>query len=464
MSLPRMPTSIVEGIVWPALPGQKGRALLSLLYQLEQTQWWPPDELAAWQFRQLRALVDHARETVPFYRDRLQASGLRSGKRFEAEHWRRLPVLTRADVQGAGPGLLSTQPPAAHGTRSEIFTSGSTGRPIRAVRTEMSLLFWSAFTLRDHLWHRRHLMGKLAAIRHSGEGQDPYPNGTRARFWGSSRRAFDTGPSVSLNINCTVEQQVEWLVRENPHYLLTHPTNVVRLANHCIRKGIRIPNLREVQTLAEILRPDVRDACRQAWDVPVSDMYSGREVGYMALQCPDHEHYHVLSEGALVEVVDEDGEPCAPGRVGRVIVTPLHNFAMPLLRYDVGDYAEVGPACACGRGLPVLARILGREQNMLTLPSGEKRWTLLSSDNIREFLAIAPISQYQFVQKTAKTMEIRLVAERRLRKAEENSIKIWAHEKFGHPFRMQLRYPEDLARQPSGKFQDFVSEVGRKSN
>ena len=285
MSLPRMPTSIVEGIVWPALPGQKGRALLSLLYQLEQTQWWPPDELAAWQFRQLRALVDHARETVPFYRDRLQAAASAPGSGSRPSIGGGFPSSRGPTCRAPDPASSVRQPPAAHGTRSEIFTSGSTGRPIRAVRTEMSLLFWSAFTLRDHLWHRRHLMGKLAAIRHSGEGQDPYPNGTRARFWGSSRRAFDTGPSVSLNINCTVEQQVEWLVRENPHYLLTHPTNVVRLANHCIRKGIRIPNLREVQTLAEILRPDVRDACRQAWDVPVSDMYSGREVGYMALQC-----------------------------------------------------------------------------------------------------------------------------------------------------------------------------------
>ena len=368
-------------------------------------------------------------------------------------------MLRRADVQSAGEDLHSRRVPRDHGRLSDIFTSGSTGRPIRAMRSELSLLFWSAFTLRDHLWHKRHLAGKLATIRSSGEGEDLYPKGGVARYWGSSRRAFDTGPSVSLNINSTTRQQVDWLQRENPDYLLTHPTNVQRLADHCIREGIRIPNLREVQTISEILRPEVRVACREAWGVPVSDMYTSREVGYMALQCPDHEHYHVQAEGVLLEVLDEDGRACGPGQVGRVIVTQLQNFAMPLLRYDVGDYAEVGEPCPCGRGLPVLARILGREQNMLTLPSGAKRWTLLSSHDIRAFLAMAPIRQYQFVQKTPTSMHVRLVVERRLNEAEETSLGQWAVEKFGYPFRVTFEYLDDLPRQPSGKFQDFVSDV-----
>src|SRR5215510_10900500 len=94
----------------------------------------------------------------------------------------------------------------------------------------------------------------------------------------------------------------------------------------------------------------------------------------MALQCPDHEHYHVQTECILLEVLDTHGGPCAPGRAGLVVATPRHAFAMPLVRYVVGDYAEVGPPCPCGRGLPVLARIMGRTRNRLVLETGESYW------------------------------------------------------------------------------------------
>jgi phenylacetate-CoA ligase len=102
------------------------------------------------------------------------------------------------------------------------------------------------------------------------------------------------------------------------------------------------------------------------------DMYTCQEAGYLALQCPDHPHYHVQSENVLLEVVDDQGLPCAPGEVGRVLVTSLNNFATPLIRYEIGDYAEVGAACSCGRGLPVLKRIMGRYRNLLTLPDGTR--------------------------------------------------------------------------------------------
>src|SRR3546814_2899792 len=112
----------------------------------------------------------------------------------------------------------------------------------------------------------------------------------------------------------------------------------------------------------------VRQAVRQAWDLPVKDSYSSEEAGYLAIQCPEHEVYHAQSENVLLEVVDDDGRPCRPGEIGRVLITSLHNFATPLIRYELGDYAEVGAPCACGRGLPVIRRIVGRQRNRLAPP------------------------------------------------------------------------------------------------
>src|SRR5262249_58013620 len=109
---------------------------------------------------QLERRTAHAAANVPFYRDRLAPLPSAKGESFW-QAWRRLPLLPRAEVQQAGDDLLSRDIPAGHGELSEIFTSGSTGRPVRALRTELSLLYWSAVTVRDHLWHGRDLSGKL---------------------------------------------------------------------------------------------------------------------------------------------------------------------------------------------------------------------------------------------------------------------------------------------------------------
>lgn len=456
---PPVPVSSVQGIEWPAIPTPNGRIILSLLHQFQQTERWPADEIHAGQFRQLGRVLSHASNTVPYYRERLKEWGIKNPEKITSEEWRELPWLRRQDIQAAGDELHSESVPRGHGRVSVIHTSGTTGQPIRGLITGLSSLFWSAFTIRDHLWHKRNLKGKLAAIRRSEKGKDPYPEGFKMSQWGTTNMVFKTGPLVSLNINCTIEEQVDWLQRENPDYLLTHPTNVYRLASYCREQGIRLPNLRQVQTLSEILRPEVRDACRAAWDVSVADMYTGREVGYLALQCPEHDHYHIQAEGVYVEILNSGGNACGPGEVGNVVVTPLHNFAMPLIRYEIGDYAEVGESCPCGRGLPVIKRILGREQDMVTLPNGEKRWTLLSSGNIEAFLKIAPVRQYQFVQKNLHTIEARLAVERELTDIEKENLVEWIVNKLDHPFTVEFSFMDEIPRSASGKYQDFISEI-----
>ncbi len=457
--LPPAPRSSIKGIEWPALSSPNGRTVLSLLHQFEQSEWWSGDDIHARQFRQLGRLLAHACENVPYYRTRLKESGVKDPKSVTPEEWSKLPFLRRPDIQRAGKGLHSETIPRGHGKVGDVHTSGTTGEPIRVLRTELSGLFWSAFTLRDHLWHGRDFTGKLAVIRNSAKGEDPYPDGTTSPRWGATDLIYKTGPGVSLNLNCTPAEQVDWLRRENPDYLMTHPTNMIRLAKYCVDNAIRLDNLREALTISEMLRPEVRDACKAAWGVGVSDIYSGRDVGYLALQCPDHDHYHVQAEGVYLEVLDGDGNPCRPGDVGRVVVTPLHNFAMPMIRYDIGDFAEAGEPCPCGRGLPVLRRIIGREQDMVTLPGGEKRWTLLSAGNIESFLSLAPVRQYQFVQKDLETIEARLAVERDLSEEEKEGLRDWIVAKLDHPFKVTFSFIDEIPRTASGKYRDFISEI-----
>ncbi len=447
----------VPGLDWPALPGGNAAVLLSIMHQLEQSQWWPPDRLERAQLRQLGALLEHCWRTVPFYRSRLEQAGWTPGTRLDGEIWRRLPLLTREEVQSAGTDLHSTALPAGHGPTHTIRTSGSTGKPVAVVKTNADGLYWHAFLLRDHLWHRHDFSRRLAVIRVMETGAASPPDGLRQRSWGGmTGRLFRTGPAFALHIGSTAQQQLAWLSRVQPGYLLTVPSTARTLAQLSRENGVVLPELQAVLTMGEVCTPETRAAVAETWNVPVHDAYSSQEVGYMALQCPEHGHYHLQSESALVEVLDQGGRPCPPGRLGRIVATPLHNFAMPLIRYDIGDYAEAGAPCPCGRGLPVVTRIAGRVRNMLRLPDGGLIWPLLASQDYRD---VAPVRQAQIAQVAPDRLEARLIPERPLTADEEAALRDKINARIGHRFEIVFTYPPEIPRGPGGKFEDFRCEL-----
>lgn len=446
-SRPLVPRSDTTDLVWPALPQAPGSSLLALMFQLEQTQWWSPEVLLEHQLRQLERVVRHAIETVPFYRERMRAHG--APPRSLAE-FQRLPLLTRADIKAAGKSLYSQRVPRDHGRVSRGVTSGSTGRPIEYRETQLTQLFTTAITLRDHFWRKRDFSKKLVSIREQGFSED------RPSWGPATDMAYQSGPCLLLDIRTDVARQVDLLLEHQPGYLLTFPSNLQALAQLCLKRGLRLPFLREVRTISETLRPGIRELCREAWNVPVADIYSASETSYIALQCPEHTHYHIQSESALVEILDDANRPCAPGQMGRVVVTPLHNFAMPLIRYEIGDYAVAGAPCACGRGLPVIEAIVGRERNLVTLPDGRRYWPLTG---YTKWSDIAPIEQFQIIQKSLVQLEAKLVMPRELTASEREQFISIMQESFGHPFDVTITYCREIPRGASGKYEDFVSEV-----
>jgi phenylacetate-CoA ligase len=441
--------SNLPGVTWPAVPGREAAAALALQFQLERSQWLAPEQLRDLQFRQLELLLRHAHETVPYYKERWRGC-YDPARPLTPEAFSGIPVLARSELQANFDALKSNRIPPDHGQVAESRTSGSTGAPVRVLKTGLVQLMWQAIVLREHQWFQRDFGGKLAAIRQGatdgeGEGWGPATDGV-----------YRTGRSATLNIRADVDTQLRWLQAQEPDYFLTYPSNVAELARTSMALRAPIPRLREVRTFGEILAPETRELCREAWGVPVTDAYSSDEAGYMALQCPENEHYHAQAENVLVEVLDERGNPCAPGGTGRVIVTALHNFAMPLVRYELGDYAEVGSLCGCGRGLPVLARIVGRARNMLVAADGKRYWPTFGSAGLAR---LAPVLRQQLVQKTVGTIEVRLVTARPLAPEEEKRLRGHILTKLPAPFEIRFSYHDALPRSAGGKFEDFVCEV-----
>jgi phenylacetate-coenzyme A ligase PaaK-like adenylate-forming protein len=437
------------GGAWPALPGPRGAALLDLLLQLEHTQWLPPARIRELQARQLRWTLGHALETVPYYREHWRGA-FDPAQSFSWERFAALPLLTRRDLQEHHDALCSRRVPAGHGRVLEGRSSGSTGTPVRFRGTELMQLFWHAITMREHAWHRRDLSARLAVIRHA---KAPRAAGN----WGpSSAQLVATGPAALLPSRTPVDEQLDWLAAQAPAYLLTYPSNAAELAKAALRRGLRLPALRQVRTIGELLDAEDRALVRQAWDVAVTDAYSSEETGYLALQCHSCERYHVQSESVLVELLDEAGRPCAAGETGRVVVTTLHGAAMPLVRYELGDYAVAGAPCACGRGLPVLERILGRRRNMFVAADGRRLWP---SFGARGFTDVAPVRQHQLVQKSHALLEARLVTAAPLTPAQEDALRALILRNLPGGVEVRFAYLDAIARSANGKFEDFMSEV-----
>ena len=443
--------SSLAGILWPAITPPPGAALLSLLFQLEQSQWLRPKVLVDQQFQQLAVLADFLWQASPFFRTRLESAGWSPERPLDHALWQRLPVLERATVQAGKKHLIVATPPPAHGRPMEFSTTGSLGMPVQGLGNELTHLFNSTLVVRNHLWHRRDLAGKFAAIR------TKVTNGSYSQ-WGSIESAvFVTGPGVVLDIATDIERQLDWLCKEAPDYLLTHPSNLRRLMMLARERQVALPSLKEVATFGEMLPEGIRDLATAVWNVPLVDVYSSEEFGNIALQCPQYpENYHVQSENLMVEIVDECGKPCPSGRIGRVLVSTLHNFTMPLLRYAIGDYAEVGKPCLCGRGLPTLRRIVGRRRNMLFRPDGGCHWPSFPYEDLKP---IGDFRQIQVVQHTRHELEVHL--------ARTNSFSAEVEARFSEKlcellrgrFTIRYRYSEVISPSSGGKYEDFVSLV-----
>ncbi len=442
--------SRAPGLAWPGVPSPAGAAMLALQWQLERSERLPPEALLGRQFEQLRALVAHALAHVPYYAGHLRQAGLKSLDALDPETYARWPILETAALQRHAGTLQAASCPKDHGAVVERFTSGSSGTPKRILDTHAASFYKDALVVRDHLWHGRDLSAKFAGIHFFATP------GAHGGWNPALNAAFRTGPGAVNSVGTDIPKQLDWLLEFAPAYLLTTPSNLAALVRHSRETGCAPKGLQQAMTYTEPLPPGLRGAVTAQWGVPLIDAYSCTEAGSLALQCPDASHYHVQSENVYLELLREDGTPCEAGEAGRVVITPLHNFAMPLLRYDLGDYAVAGEPCACGRGLPVLKSIVGRVRNMARDPAG--RLFQPGFDAALDESRL-PVSQFQFVQETPQLVEMSYVLDRELSAAEKARFQEAVNATLPYPFEIRYRRVAAISRGPGGKYEGFVSRV-----
>jgi phenylacetate-CoA ligase len=323
---------------------------------------------------ELARIVGYARSRVPFYRDHDAWRDLQPGP-IDREKLATLPVINKTDLRESFNVLKALRLPKGERVLFETHSSGTSGTPARVLFGHQAGIAFGLLTQRLHRWGRLNPHLKQAAIRQArvlpkGPNGAPLKDGEVQRIngWMYVRDYFHTGPQVAITRGNTLEFQLEWLRAEQPAYLVSSPGIIESLVYAA--QGKPVDSLLSLRAVAATLTEAVRQQIEAATGLPILQPYGLNEIGAVASRCAAG-RYHVNAEHCVVEVVDEQNQPCKAGEFGRVLATGLTNVAMPLIRYDTGDVAEaVSGECACGRTLPAIGRIRGRYRPLRLAPEG----------------------------------------------------------------------------------------------
>jgi phenylacetate-CoA ligase len=205
----------------------------------------------------------------------------------------------------------------------------------------------------------------------------------------------------------------------------------------------------------------MRAYTERRFGTPIHQVYGLMEFGLVGARC-DSGRYHVHAEHCLVEILDDNGRPCSPGQTGRIVITTLTNFAMPLIRYDTGDLAEaVSGPCPCNRTLPSFGDIVGRYSRIAFLPPR----TLAKVGALREAIENMPtelardLREFQVHQFTDGRMELRFVTRSAPSDAFFEYLRA-AWSKVADPDApdLAMRRVDEIPRSPGGKTEVFTSD------
>jgi phenylacetate-CoA ligase len=403
---------LVPRVVAP-LGERLGRPVWTTARRLAELQWRSPEELETRALSRLRALLEHAARHVPHYRELLARAGLDWRDIASIADLARVPISVKVELRAGFPALTTAEN-IPESRRQRMMTSGSTGLPFEFYwdRSTLPLLgaterFWLAWS-RIAVWHTKIV---IASPSHF------YREITPVRRW---RRLVDrivvgehseSLPADQLT-TARFRSLVERVTRRGPYFVRGYPGSLASLAARLTEEGRPLASYpRVVVTLAETLTPVNAENLRTVFRCRVVNHYSAWEVPQIAHSCPDNPGVlHVNAERVIVRIVRPDGTDAPPGETGRVVVTDLANYVMPFINYSAGDRAIAGGRCPCGRGLPTLARLEGRDSEMIRTPEGREISAGALGQLLTFVVGIIPyVWEYQAVQTGPRVVALRVV-------------------------------------------------------
>jgi phenylacetate-coenzyme A ligase PaaK-like adenylate-forming protein len=358
----------------------------------------PPNVTNALRGAALEAALRHARASSPFYARRISQALLAPGA--PPALWRTVRLLTKDELRANLQAIQISSPPAFAGATRAAWTSGSTGSPLHCLVSALADHMSNLALQRFYRWWQVDPALDLLNITLDRAGYRDRPTVETLQGW---HPADPRGKYHRLTVNTGLDAQLDRIVELKPAYLKTFATHLGALAARARERGLDIA-FRLIFSGGGPLPDDERALAGDVFKCRVADIYGCEEIGVIAAGCPQCGTYHPALELMHFEVLRDDGAAAQLGDTGRAIVTPFLNFAMPLIRYELGDFVELGQGGQCPNGALSLRRIVGRRKNMFTLSNGQKFWPYVALADIAK---LGPIARFRFVQTGLSTVEFR---------------------------------------------------------
>lgn len=423
----------------------RGTSICDYLKVLNKTQWWRPEQIKELQNKKLRLLIHHAYNYVPYYHNLFKKLNLRPDDIRTKDDLSKLPFLTKDIIRKNLRQLLAVN--ISKLKIIEAHSSGTTGEPLKYYIDKNSYSAGWAQTFRSWSWAGYNLGD--AYVKLDIDLKDTLMK----KFQYLIMNCLYIS-ALDLNKN-RVREKLLKIKNFNPKIIRGYASLVYLLSKYVEEFGIKGIVPRAISTTGEKLFPHYRESIEANFNCRVFDSYGG-EATPLGYQCEYIDKYHICEETSILEIV-RDNVPASSGELGEIVFTNIENYAMPFIRYKVGDvgiYSE--DYCECGRGLACIETIEGRTGDIIVMPSGK---FLVPNFFTSLFKDLEGIVKFQVIQEDLYNLTIKLVKDTKFNAEALNYTLEKIKYLGGDELDINVEFVDSIPPTKSGKYRFIVSKV-----
>lgn len=416
---------------------------------LEQSEWWSREQHESYQMQQIKKLLEHAYQNVPYYRRLFDEGGIKPSSIQDFDDLKRLPFLTRKLIQENLRDLV-----AANYKKKDIIavtTGGSTSLPLGFYEDrKRAELQQKAFVA--HQWSRvgydRNKRNRIVILR-------GIPIKGTYKYNGNNLILSSYKMSKE-----NMERYIELINRFNPDFLHVYPSTIALLSSFIVENGVKLnlPNLKSVLTSSEKIVDQQKIDIEKVFGVRVFDLYGHAEHSCLAAECERSRFYHLVDEYGYTELIGLNGTTAVrDGEIGEIVCTGFNNYVVPFIRYRTGDLAVNCTAkCTCGRSYKLLKRIEGRVQEYLVDSTGSAITFTCSDDAL--WRVKDKVLAYQYVQDMPGIVKLRLNTKSGF---SNHDVEIVKEDflQFYATFKIEIELVDNIERTSRGKQKYLVQNI-----
>ena len=443
-------TRLVSNVIFPLQERLKHHDTVNVRRQMEASQWWPAERIAALQVDRLKTFLTDIGTHVPYYRELFATRGFDPQTITSTADLQALPFLTKAIIKQNSDALRAAD---AHGL-ARFNTGGSSGEPLIFFIGTERVTHDVAAKWRATRWWDVDIGDPEIVVWGS-----PIELGTqdRVRFLRDKLMRTELLPAFEMS-DSRVEAFIARIREMRPKMVFGYPSAISHIAGYAEKKGIRLDDLgvKVVFVTSERLYDHQREVISRIFACPVANGYGGRDAGFIAHACPSGS-MHITAEDVIVEIVDATGKVLPNGQSGEIVVTHLATRDYPFVRYRTGDVGVLSDdACPCGRGLPVLSEIQGRSTDFVISADGTVMHGLALIYVLRD---IPGVASFKIVQETTQLTTVFVEPGKLFESDDIGRIEAGLKRRLGDSVTIDVKVVDVVPAEASGKFRYVISRV-----